>query len=93
MDRLEQLMMHDSVPMLCGSQHPQSIMSRGVNLGFATICAALSFLNKIFFRKLLSYGIHFSSPVINLFKDGPVPFHFSSDSQMEIRSIKFFSVN
>ena len=37
--------------------------------------------------------IHFSSPVIIRFKNGSISFRFSSDSQMESRSIKFFTVN
>ena len=37
--------------------------------------------------------IHFWSPVIIRFKNGLISFRFSSDSQMETRSIKFFTVN
>jgi len=44
------------------------------------------------FWTLLLYVIYFSSLVINLFKNSSILFRFNSDSQMKIRSIKFFSV-
>jgi len=52
----------------------------------------------IFFETLLSSVIQFSSinlfrNVINLFRNGSILFHFSSDLQMEIRSIKFLISN
>ena len=65
----------------------------GLNTGFATVCEASPGFDHDIFRTLLSYIIHFSSPVIIRFKNGLISFRFSSDSQMETRSIKFFIVN
>ena len=75
------------------SHQTLSITLLGVNTGFTTVYEASSGFDHDLFRTLLSYVIHFSSPVIIRFKNGLISFHFSSDSQMETRSIKFFTVN
>ena len=64
-----------------------------VNTGFATVCEASPSFDHDLFRTLLSYVIHFSSPVIIRFKNSSISCRFSSDSQIETRSIKFFTVN
>ena len=70
-----------------------SITFLGVNTGFATVCEASLGFDHDLFRTLLSYLIHFSSLVIIRFKNGSISFRFSSESQMETRFIKFFTVN
>ena len=82
-------MMNNSFPIPPNTQHHLL----GVNTGFATICEAYPGFDHDLFRKLLSYVIHFSSPVIIRLKNGLISFRFNSDSQMETRSIKFFTVN
>ena len=74
------------------SHQTLSITFLGVNMDFATVCEASPSFDHDLFRTLLSYEIHFSSPVIIRFKNVSISFRFSSDSQMEIRSIKFFTV-
>ena len=75
------------------SHQTLSITFLGVNTGFATVYEASPGFDHDLFRTLLSYVIHFSSLVIIRFKNGSISFRFGSDSQMETRSIKFFTVN
>ena len=75
------------------SHQTLSITFLGVNTGLATVCEASPGFDHKLFRTLLSYVIHFSSPVIIRFKNGSISFHFSSESQMEFRTIKFLTVN
>jgi len=56
-----------------------SITFLSINCGFATVCRALYFDHDLF-RTLLSYVIHFSSPVMSRFKNGSISFRFSNDS-------------
>ena len=44
-------------------------------------------------NRLQPYVVHFTSPAVIRLKNGSISFRFSSDSQMETRSIKFFTVN
>ena len=75
------------------SHQTLSVTFLGVNTGFATVCEASPGFDHDLFRTLLSYVIHFSSPVIIRFKTSSISFRFSSDSRMETRSIKLFTVN
>ena len=59
----------------------------------ATVCEASPGFDHDLFRILLSYVIHFWSPVIIHFINSSISFRFSSNPQMETRSIKFFTVN
>ena len=61
-----------------------SITFLGINTGFATVCEAFPGFDHDLFCTLLSYVIHFSSPVIIRFKNGSISFRFSSDTQMEL---------
>jgi len=98
----QELVVNDSFPILTPLLththtththiHTHSITFLGDNLGFAIICGTSPCFDHDLFRTLLSYVIHFSSPVMSRFKNASVSFRFSNDSQMEIRSIKFFIV-
>jgi len=72
--------------------HTHRITFLGVNHGFVTVCEASLCVDHDFFCTLLSYVIHFLSPVMNPLKNGLISFRFNNDSQIEIRSIKFFTV-
>jgi len=80
----QQLVVNNSSP------HTQHLFF-GVNSGFATVCGASPCFHDLF-HTLLSYVIYFSSIVMNRFKNDSISFHFSNNSQMKIRSIKFFTV-
>lgn len=75
------------------SHQIHSITFRGVNPGFGTVCVASPFLYHDLFRTLLSYLIHFSSPVTNRFRNGSISLRISKESQMLILSNKFFTDN
>jgi len=79
------------------SQQTYSIIFFGDNPGFVILCcASFRFDHDLFaiehYWTLLSYVKHFSSLVINFVKNCSILFHFSSDLQMEIWSIKFYSI-
>ena len=50
-------------------------------------------LHHDFSRSTLLYNIYFSSPVTIRLENGSISLRFNTESQAEIRSIKFFSVN
>ena len=79
--------------ILFQSHQTLSITFLGVDTCFATVCEASPGFDHDLFRTLLSYVIHFSSPVIIRVKNGSISFDFSSDWQIETRSIKFSTAN
>ena len=81
--------MNNSFPILPNTQH--HLPRR--QYGLCNLCEASPSFDHDLFRTLLSYVIHFSSLVIIRFKNGSTSFRFSSDSQMETQSNKFFTVN
>jgi len=56
--------------------HTHSITFLGANPGFATVCGALPCFDHDLFHTLLSYMIHFLSPVMRRFKNGSILFGY-----------------